>query len=64
MKFKDKTRGGYEVRNIEHDPGREVYCIFAEVYINGSWLTLSYTEDGILNIDNLESKFDLIKDES
>ena len=64
MKFKNSTIGEYKVRNIKHTTLIKLYCVFADVYVNGSWITLSFTEDGILNINKPDSKFNLVKDES
>jgi len=64
MKFKDKTVGGHRVRNIECLDPIKLYCVSAEVFIHTEWLTLTFMANGILNINNPDSKFNLVEDES
>ena len=65
MKFKDKTVGGYPVRDIEYYPElAKLYCVNAVVFVNTEWLILTFTKDGVLNINKPDSIFNLIKDES
>lgn len=59
MKFKDKTRGGHEVRIYATDAGGD-YPIHGAVFVNGSWCVNSWTAQG----ENLASapadKYDLL----
>ena len=63
MKFKDKTVGGYPVKDIECYPElTKLYCVNAVVSVNTEWLILTFTKDGILNINRPDSKFNLVKE--